>query len=115
MESLLLYHGNFNEKETIEILIELCNGFKSLERLNIIHRDLKLVNILLKERKIKIGDFGFCKQLKNKNDKMKTQLGSPLYMAPELLKGQEYNYKVDIWSLGVVVYELLHGHCPFQG
>ena len=46
---------------------------------------------------------------------MKTQLGSPLYMAPELLKGQEYNYKVDIWSLGVVVYELLHGHCPFQG
>lgn len=50
---------------------------------------------------VKLGDFGFCKQLQGKEDMTRTMLGSPIYMAPEILNGYEYTNKADIWSLGV--------------
>lgn len=63
---------------------------------------------------IKIADLGFaCKY--DKATGLDLVLGTPLYMAPELVKSQKYNEKVDVWSLGVIVYQLLSGLTPFEG
>ena len=76
------------------------------------HRDFKLANILKHNGNIKIADFGFSKLL-GKADWAQTMLGSPLNMAPEVLQGQQYDNKADIWSVGTVFYEMLFARPPF--
>jgi len=83
--------------------------------MNIIHRDLKPENILFHDGKIKITDFGFCKKLKGKGDMADSMVGSPMYMAPECLIGDKYDTSADIYSLGVILYEMLFDFYPFQG
>ena len=65
--------------------------------------------------KVKIGDFGVAKKLKNENDYAKTQTGTLLYMAPEILDGGKYNAKVDIWALGCILQELCTLNFSFAG
>ena len=80
---------------------------KFTKKIYIIHRDLKPDNIFLTgDLKVKIGDFGIAKELSNANEYAKTQVGTTLYMAPEIIKGEKYNNKVDIWSLGCIIHEL---------
>jgi serine/threonine protein kinase len=90
------------------------NAFKSLSTNNILHRDIKPDNILIKSGHLKLADFGFCKRMAGPDDLTQTILGSPVYMAPEVLNGDMYNIKADIWSLGVVLFEMLFGFCPFN-
>lgn len=85
-----------------------------LNKYSIMHRDLKPDNIFFHNGNLKLGDFGFCKTLGKENDMASTMLGSPIYMAPEVLKGEIYTSKADIWSLGVVLFEMLFGFCPFE-
>lgn len=101
------------EPEALHIFSQIKDAFACLSAENILHRDLKPANILFHEGIIKIADFGFCKELVREIDMTQTMVGSPIYMAPEVLKGQTYNCKADIWSMGVILFELLFGYCPF--
>jgi serine/threonine-protein kinase ULK2 len=81
------------------------------------HRDLKLQNILLTEKSeetiLKLADFGLAKRQETKEDLFNTICGTPIYMAPELQKQQKYTEKADLWSLGVILFELIAGFPPF--
>jgi len=100
--------NKFLEKELIyQIISDICLGIKEIHNKNLIHRDLKPDNLFIgSDFKIKIGDFGISKQLDIYNDYAKTPVGTLRYTAPEIIKGQKYNNKVDIWSLGCIIYEL---------
>ncbi len=101
------------ESEIKEIALQLTSALFYLHNNNIIHRDIKPQNVLISASGIiKICDFGFARAIDNKT--MITSIkGTPLYMAPELLKEYPYNKKADLWSLGVILYELYVGQPPF--
>ena len=86
---------------------------------NIIYRDLKPENVMVGEDGyIKLIDMGTCKKIKEKGsttgvNKTFTIIGTPNYMAPEIISGKGYSYTVDLWSLGVVLYEFMAGFVPF--
>ena len=102
------------EKYAIKYLKQLSEGLKYLLSNNIIHRDLKPQNILITNiGDIKITDFGFARYFDN-DLLIQTICGSPLYMAPEIMKSQKYDYKSDLWSVGIIFYEMLVGCTPFK-
>lgn len=93
-------------------IYQIISGLKYLFHKNIIHRDIKPENILLHNHTVKICDFGFAKTLKDVN-LLSTFCGSPLYMAPEILSFNKYTDKADMWSLGVILYEILTKQHPY--
>lgn len=108
--------GGMDELEACQIMAKLLSAVKFLHDRNICHRDLKPENILFKRHNddtIKLIDFGLSKQLEE-GEIMKKKLGTPYYLAPEVLE-ESYGKEVDLWSLGVVAYVLLWGYPPFYG
>ena len=98
----------FNIEEIYDIMIQLNNTFKIMKENNIIHRDLKLENILLKyidkgKYIIKLSDYGCSKRLISLSRNCNTCSSTLLYMSPELIKGEEFNYKCDLWSIGIII------------
>jgi len=87
-----------------------------MHKRNYAHRDIKPENILMQDSEsldLKIADFGFATAF-NQTDKLKQKLGSPLYMAPEIVRGDQYTSAVDIWALGVIGFIMLSGRPPFK-
>ncbi|XP_024952602.1 serine/threonine-protein kinase ATG1t-like isoform X9 [Citrus sinensis] len=112
-------HGRVPEQTARKFLQQLGAGLEILNSHHIIHRDLKPENILLSglddDVMLKIADFGLsCSTLYPGNYAEKV-CGSPLYMAPEVLQFQRYDEKVDMWSVGAILFELLNGYPPFSG
>ncbi|CAD8064456.1 unnamed protein product [Paramecium sonneborni] len=105
-----------DEDDAKLIFRQIVKAVDYCHSLNIVHRDIKLENILLKDNnEIKLIDFGFS-VLVNRDCKLGVFCGTPSYMAPELVNKQDYFGKpVDVWALGVLLYVLLTGHFPFKG
>uniref|UniRef100_H2SAW0 non-specific serine/threonine protein kinase n=1 Tax=Takifugu rubripes TaxID=31033 RepID=H2SAW0_TAKRU len=112
----LVAHGRMAEKDARKKFKQIVAAVYFCHCRNIVHRDLKAENLLLDHNlNIKIADFGFSNMF-SKGQLLKTWCGSPPYAAPELFEGKEYDGpKVDIWSLGVVLYVLVCGALPFDG
>ena len=91
---------------------EILDGMRYLYEHHIMHRDIKPANFLIHEHSIKITDFGFAKSFE-KHELSLTFCGSPLYMSPEILKHSPYTSKSDLWSLGVILYELILKEHPY--
>lgn len=106
--------GHIEEAEAAEAIYQLLLALNYLHEKDIIHRDIKLENILIDQNMtIKLCDFGWCSP---PDDPERNLLaGTYEYMAPEVIKRQKYGVKVDIWSLGVLAFELLHQYTPFKG
>lgn len=95
--------------------LQILKGLENLHSKGVIHRDLKSANILISAPDIvKIGDLGISTILETKQ-LTRTQIGTPLYLAPEIWKRRPYNHKCDMWSLGILLYEMMTFSYPFIG
>ncbi|AQL07732.1 Serine/threonine-protein kinase ATG1c [Zea mays] len=118
LHAYLQRHKRVSEKVARHFIRQLASGLQMLRDNNVVHRDLKPQNILLVENNenslLKIADFGFAKFLQP-FALAETLCGSPLYMAPEVMQAQKYDAKADLWSVGVILYQLVTGRPPFNG
>ena len=113
-ESLKSYIANLNLSfdEVLKISSQIANGLKCLHSLGIIHRDIKLENIVHVSNEFRLIDFGLSTIISSSESTLDSY-GTITYMSPEIIKKEKYNNKADIWSFGVVVYILLKKRLPF--
>lgn len=103
------------ESELMRIFVQITLALQHVHNANILHRDLKSQNIFLTSKGVvKLGDFGIAKVLDASDDQARTTIGTPYYLSPEICESRPYGRKSDVWSLGVILFELLALELPFQ-
>ena len=106
----------FSENQILDYFTQICLAIKHIHDRKILHRDIKSQNIfLMKNNRVKLGDFGIAKCLNGTFEKAKTLIGTPYYLSPEIINDKPYDYKSDIWSLGILLYEMCALKMPFEG
>jgi len=106
---------HFPQEEALSILAQCCDALQHVHNRHVLHRDLKSQNIFLTSAgAVKIGDFGVSRVLEGTLALARSVVGTPSYMAPEIIDGEPYGTKADMWSLGVVFHEILSLELPFQ-
>lgn len=114
LSDVLANDATLPESEVRRIAEQLISALHYLHSNRVIHRDLKPQNILIGgDGKVKLCDFGFARSMSESSLVMTSVKGTPLYMAPELVQEQPYDHTVDLWSIGIILYELFAGEPPF--
>lgn len=106
--------GPFSEDVVLDWFAQLAFALHYLHDQKILHRDVKTQNIFLRKRRVVFGDFGIAKVLDTPKELARTSIGTPYYMAPELFSYKPYSYKVDIWALGCIMYEIMNQKHAFD-
>uniref|UniRef100_A0A6B2LBC7 Protein kinase domain-containing protein n=1 Tax=Arcella intermedia TaxID=1963864 RepID=A0A6B2LBC7_9EUKA len=117
LTSILELHAqlNISEECIARIMLESLRALEYIHSLHRIHRDIKSDNILLSlSGNVKLADFGYTVQLTESKNKRNTTIGTPYWEAPEVITGDLYDAKVDIWSLGVMALEMAEGEPPYM-
>lgn len=103
-------HTKINELEALYLIRDVAEGYLAIEEKRIVHRDMKTANIFLTSKGARIADFGFCEFInETKKPQMFYNVGSPAYMSPESYRDNLYSAKSDVWSMGIIFYEMLVG------
>ena len=117
LKGLIRQSGQLAVGTTINIAEQICEGLTEAHKLEVVHRDLKPSNIMIdKEGNVRIMDFGIARSLEAKGiTGAGVMIGTPEYMSPEQVEGKEVDQRSDIYSLGVILYEMVTGRVPFEG
>jgi len=116
LEDLIKKKVKFNYRIIAQVIIQICNALDYAHDRGIVHRDVKPANIMiLKDYRVKVMDYGIARVDSSSMTKTGIAMGTPNYISPEQLKGQKTDQRADLFSLGVVIYEMLLGRRPFKG
>ena len=117
LKGLIRQSGQLAIGTTISVAKQICEGLAEAHKVGVVHRDLKPNNIMIdREGEVRIMDFGIARSLKEKSiTGAGVMIGTPEYMSPEQVEGKEVDQRSDIYSLGIILYEMVTGRVPFEG